>query len=459
MADILIHNCDALVPSDGARLTIWKGCDILIRDGRIDSVTSTSLSTRSSAPASSHDTTSTAGDSAIEIIDARGMLAMPGLINTHAHAPMVIFRGLAEDVSIEKWFNEYMWPLESNLEEEDVYWGMQLALVEMIEIGVTTVADHYFFMDQAAQAVTEAGTRAALGWAVFGDRGYEALEATAIFASEWQGKADGRITTWMAPHAPYTCDDDFLRATVKYAQSLGVGIHIHAAEEMGQTEASLESRGMTPIQVLAETGILDCPTIIAHGCGILAEDIEILKEANHAGVAHAPKTYLKLGMGLTPIAALRQAGIPVGLATDGAVSNNTLDIFESLRLMAMLQKHEARDPEVMPIGEALDIALTGSSAVVGLGDKIGRLAPGYLADIILVDMEGAHNQPLHSITASLVYNTRASDVHTVIVNGRVLMRDRQLLTLDKSKIIQKVKERMIRLAQRVPGRRIQVYNP
>jgi 5-methylthioadenosine/S-adenosylhomocysteine deaminase len=420
----------------------------LIRNGRINSIIP-----------NGQDMTSHTCDAAIEIIDARGMLAMPGLINTHAHAPMVIFRGLAEDVSIENWFNEYMWPLESNLEEEDVYWGMQLALAEMIESGVTTVADHYFFMDQAAQAVVEAGTRAALGWAVFGDRGYEALEATANFAAEWQGKADGRITTWMAPHAPYTCDDEFLRASVTYAQDLGVGIHIHAAEEMGQTEASLESRGITPIQVLAETGVLDCPTIIAHGCGILDQDIEILKAAKQVGVAHAPKTYLKLGMGLTPIAALRQAGVAVGLATDGAVSNNTLDIFESLRLMAMLQKHETRDPQVMPVGEALDITFSGSAAVVGLGDQIGRLAPGYLADIILVDMEGAHIQPLHSTTASLVYNTRASDVQTVIVNGRTLMRDRELLTLDKPKITQNVKERMIRLARRVPGRTIQVYNP
>jgi 5-methylthioadenosine/S-adenosylhomocysteine deaminase len=164
-------------------------------------------------------------------------------------------------------------------------------------------------------------------------------------------------------------------------------------------------------------------------------------------------------MGLTPIVGLREAGIAVGLGTDGAVSNNTLDILESLRLMAMLQKHEARDPEVMTIPEALDIAFAGSAAVVGLADKIGRLAPGYLADLVLVDMSGAHQQPLHSITANLVYNTRAGDVQTVIVNGRIIMRDRQLLTLDKDEIIRQVGKSMERLAQRVPNRRIQVYNP
>ena len=362
--------------------------------------------------------------------------------------------------SIEKWFNEYMWPLESNLTAEDVYWGMLLGLVEMIEGGVTTVADHYFFMDQAAQAVQEAGTRAALGWAVFGDLGYEALDETADFAARWQGAAEGRITTWMAPHAPYTCDDDFLKAAVTHAKRLEVGLHIHAAEELGQTEASLAKRGLTPIKVLEETGILEQPTIIAHGCGILAEDIDTLKPYSaHVGVTHSPKTYLKLGMGLTPIFPLRDAGVAVGLGTDGAVSNNTLDIFESLRLMAMLQKHEARNPEVMPIPEALDIAFRGSASVVGLADKIGQLKPGYLADIILVDMTGAHCQPLHSLTASLVYNTRASDVQTVLVNGQVIMRDRQLLTLDKAEIIAQVNKQMDRLAQRVPKRRIQVYNP
>lgn len=441
MYDLILHNCHILTPSGD----IQRHCDLIIDAGKISAI----------LPAGQVDL-----GQAHELLEGQEMLAMPGLINTHAHVPMGIFRGLAEDVAIERWFNEFMWPLESNLIEEDVYWGMLLGLVEMIEGGVTTVADHYFFMDQAARAVEQAGTRAALGWAVFGDRGYDALAETAAFAERWQGQANGRITTWMAPHAPYTCDDDFLRATVAHAQRLGVGIHIHAAEEMGQTQASLQKRGITPIQVLAETGILDGPVIIAHGCGLLPEDIELLREAvGPVGVAHAPKTYLKLGMGLTPILALQAAGIPVGLATDGAVSNNTLDIFESLRLMAMLQKHEARNPEVMTIRLALQMAMQDSATVVGLADKIGQLSPGYLADVILVDLSGAHHQPLHSLTASLVYNTRASDVQTVIVNGQIIMRDRQILTLDKAEIIRQVNRSMERLSQRVPGKRIQVYNP
>ncbi|MCB0083758.1 MAG: amidohydrolase family protein, partial [Caldilineaceae bacterium] len=252
MHDLSIRNCHVLHVDPKAGCIIAENQEILIDGAQITAIQPSTGEEAATAPP--------AHQSARKIVDGRGMLAMPGLINTHAHAPMVIFRGLAEDVSIETWFNEYMWPLESNLTPEDVYWGMKLALVEMIEGGVTTVADHYFFMDQAAEAVTEAGTRAALGWAVFGDRGYDALDATAAFAARWQGRADGRITTWMAPHAPYTCDDDFLRAAVKHARQLGIGIHIHAAEEMGQTQASLQKRGITPIQVLAETGILELPT-------------------------------------------------------------------------------------------------------------------------------------------------------------------------------------------------------
>ena len=445
MHDLLIHNCHALILTAEHKPEIRHNQDILINAG-------TNQAIQPTAP--------TADNPAHKMIEANEQLAMPGLINTHAHVPMVLFRGLAEDVSVKRWFNDFIWPVESNLTEADVYWGMLLGLVEMIEAGVTTVADHYFFMDQAARAVSEAGTRAALGWAVFASQGYAALDATAEFVARWHGAADGRLTTWMAPHAPYTCDDDFLRAAVAHARRLGTGIHIHAAEDRQQTESSLAKRGITPIQVLEQTGILEGPTLIAHGCGILPADVALLRPyADHVGVAHCPKTYLKLASGLTPIAPLRAAGVAIGLGTDGAASNNTLDIWESLRLMALTQKQQANDPEAMPIAEALAIALHGSARTVNLADRIGQLTPGYLADIILVDLSGAHHQPLHSITASLVYNTRASDVQTVLVNGQVIMQARQLLTLDKREIIRQVNQSMIRLAQRVPGNRIQVYNP
>jgi 5-methylthioadenosine/S-adenosylhomocysteine deaminase len=443
MFDLLIHNAHILQVSPGGEMSLLHNYDIAIQGNRVGTI----------EPAGTIEP-----HVAREIIEAQGMVAMPGLINSHAHVPMVIFRGLAEDVSLEKWFNEYMWPLETNLQEEDVYWGMMLGLAEMIEGGVTSVADHYFFMDQAAKAVEEAGTRAALSWAVFGNQGEAMLDRTTQFIERWQGAAGERITTWLAPHAPYTCDDDFLSASAQRADDLGVGIHIHVAETAAQTQASLEKRGITPIRVLSETGVLDRPTILAHAVGATPPDILLLAD-RPAGVAHAPKTYLKLAMGTAPIVAFRQAGVPVGLATDGAVSNNTLDIWESMRLMAMTQKQAQASPEAMTISEVLHTATRGSAQVIGLADQIGAIEPGYLADLILVDMSGPHVQPLHSISASLVYATRASDVQTVIVDGKIIMRDRQLLTLNKTEITEQVNRSMQRLARRVPSQRIQVYNP
>lgn len=443
MSDLLIQNALVLQTDDYGKVSMLPAHDILIKGNRFQAIQPTGKANPSQFK---------------EVIDARGKVAMPGLINTHSHVPMVIFRGLAEDVTIEKWFNDYMWPLERNLQAEDVYWGMQLGLAEMIECGVTSVADHYFYMDEAAQAVEKAGTRALLGWAMFGSNGMKQIDETSAFCQRWQGQADGRITTILAPHAPYTCDDDFLRMCAVKADEIGVGIHIHVSETMGQTETSLKKRGLTPVQVLQQTRILELPTILAHVCGALPEDIEILSRYP-AGVAHAPKTYLKLAMGFAPVVEFREAGIPVGLATDGAVSNNTLDVWESMRLMAMTQKERVGSPERLTIPEALTIATRESARVYGQPDELGDIAPGKLADVILVDVSGIHHQPLHNVPASLVYNARGSDVQTVICNGKLLMRDRQLLTLDKAEIIANVNKNVGRLAQRVPSARIQMYAP
>ena len=439
---LLIRHARVLPTLSGRAAQVLQDQDVRIEGARIASVTPAGADP---APAD-------------EALDARGMLLMPGLINCHSHVPMVIFRGLAEDVSLEKWFNEYMWPLESNLQEEDVYWGMLLGLAEMIEAGVTCVADHYFFMDRAAEAVQQAGTRAALGWAVFGSQGIEALDRTAEFCKRWSGAADGRLTTWMAPHAPYTCDDDFLRAARDRADELGIGIHIHVAETRDQTAAHVKKRGVTPIRLLDDLGLLRLPSLLAHAVGATEDDIRLLADRPTA-VAHCPKTYLKLAMGIAPVVAMRKAGVTVGLGTDGAVSNNTLDVWESLRLMAMTQKEDTGAAENMTLAESLDIATRGSAKAVGLGDRLGAVEPGYLADLILVDLGGPHHQPLHSVPASLVYAVRASDVQTVIVNGKVIMRDRRLLTLDKAEIIRQVNRSLERLSRRVPASRIQVYAP
>lgn len=440
---LFIRNARVLQTTSAGEARVLDRQDVAVRGNAIESV---------------RPTGATPPPDAGEIIEANGQLLMPGLVNAHSHVPMVIFRGLAEDVSLETWFNEYMWPLESNLQEEDVYWGMLLGLVEMVEAGVTCVADHYFFMDRAAEAVRQAGTRAALGWAVFGSQGPVALDRTADFCRRWQGAADGRITTWMAPHAPYTCDDDFLRGARDRAADLGVGIHLHVAETRGQTAAHVQKRGITPIRLLDDLGILTLPTILAHAVGATDDDMRMLAD-RPAGVAHCPKTYLKLAMGIAPVHAMRRAGVAVGLGTDGAVSNNTLDVWESMRLMALTQKEATGAPENLTLGETLAIATRGSAQVVGLGDRLGAVEPGRLADLILVDLDGAHHQPLHSVTASLVYAARASDVRTVVVDGRVIMRDRRLLTLDKAEIVRQVNRSLERLSRRTPASRIQVYRP
>ncbi len=443
MPRILIQNCDVLSVPDAATVEIQPARDILIDGMHIEAI----LPSGQANPGRFDET-----------LQAEGLLAMPGLINTHAHTPMVLFRGLAEDVPLAAWFNEYIWPLENNLIEEDVYWGMTLGIAEMLRAGVTTVNDHYFHMHQAAKAVEDAGTRALLGWAVFSSGGTDLLEHSAAFVEDWQNAADGRIQTIIAPHAPYTCSDDFLRMCADLATSLNTGVHIHASENHEQTRMSLAKSGKTPIQVLEATGILDRPTIVAHACGATPEDITLLAKYG-ASVAHCPKTYMKLAMDIAPVVDLRAAGVPVGIGTDGAVSNNTMNLWEVLRIMALAQKEITREAEALSLSETLYIATRGSAKALGMENEIGTLAPGYLADIALIDLSGLHHQPVHNVAANLVYNMETADVRTVLVNGRVVMRDRQLLTINEREVTAYAAAARERLSRRLPEQRIQTYAP
>jgi 5-methylthioadenosine/S-adenosylhomocysteine deaminase len=444
MVDLLITHARVLQLAN-EQAEILDNHDILIRGNRIEAIQPTGEISPSHATI---------------VIDAQGQLAMPGFINTHAHVPMVLWRGMGEDVNINSWFNDYIWPLENNLQPEDVYWGMQLGLLEMIEAGITSVSDHYWYMNYAAGAVEKAGTRALLGQAMFGGNGMQQIDDTADFVQRWNGQANGRIRTILAPHAPYTCDDDFLIATAKKAEEIGTGIHIHVAETREQTLASLKKHNKTPIEILQDTGIFNVPTILAHTVGTTSNDLELISTTNApTGIAQCPKTYAKLGMGNAQVVEYRKAGVPVGLGTDGAVSNNTLDLWESMRLVAMGQKQLTGIAENLTIPQALTIATHESARVYGQPDDLGDLKAGKLADIILVDLTGTHHLPLNSVTASLVYNTRAGDVQTVICDGQIIMQDRQHKTLDKSEIMGNILPRMERLRQRDNANRIQTYNP
>jgi 5-methylthioadenosine/S-adenosylhomocysteine deaminase len=450
-ADLIITGCTALVHDDQERIGFQEDATIVVRDGVITSVTGTT-----EAP----EAREARVPPAAEHIDARGLLAMPGLVNCHTHAPMVALRGLAEDLPTEEWFNDVVWPVEVNLTEKDVELGARLACAEMIRGGVTCFADHYFAMDAVAAVVAECGMRAHLGQAYFSSQGPQGREHSLDFALRHRGGANGRITTVLAPHAPYTVTDADLAATAELAQEHGLPVHLHAAENRDQAETSLARHGVTPIEVLDRTGLLDTELLLAHGTGILDRDLPVLERAGgQIAVASAPRGYLKFAWPTTtPVRALRALGIPVGLATDGAASNNSLDVWESMALTALVQKSTEGDPRWLTSRQALHHATVQSARAVGLGDRVGRIAPGMRADLVLVDLGGPHTQPVHDLAATLVHSARSSDVTTTIVDGRVLMRDRQLLTIDVPEVAGELTARLPALLDRGHGTRIQEYD-
>ena len=392
-------------------------------------------------------------------IDGRGHVAIPGLMNGHTHSPMTMFRGSAEDVPTHEWFNRYIWPMEVNLTDRDVYLGAQLAIGEMLLGGVTAFADHYFATDQIARAVEEAGARALLASTFFSSEGAAGLDRSARFAERWNGAAGGRITTAMGPHATYTVDDADLERTAAHADRLGIRTHIHAAESMSQTESSLARRGVTPIQVLHDTGILATGAIVAHGAGIVESDLAwLVPYADRVAVASCTKVYMKHAHTTTPVRMLHDAGITVGIGTDGPASHNTLDVLESVRMMSLKQKDAELDATWLTSAHALDLATRQSAATFGLGDVLGEIRAGYTADIVLLDTSGPHLQPMHDLAAALVLSARASDVRTVLVGGEVVVRDGRLTRLDLAEAIGELNRRIPELTDRTKGS-IQDYAP
>lgn len=444
VADLVVEGCTVLAHDPDGTIRFLEDHAVVVRDGAVADVTPAARA--SALPAR-------------ERIDARGQLAMPGLINCHTHTPMAALRGIAEDMPVEEWFNDWIWPIESNLTDEVVELGALLACAEMIRGGVTAFADHYFAMDRVADAVVRSGLRAVLGWTYFSGQGPEGRERSLDFALRRAGDADGRITTMLAPHAPYTVGDADLAATAELAREHGLPVHIHAAENRAQTDGSLERHGRTPVETLHRTGLLDVDLLVAHGTGLVGSDFEVLgRAAGRIGFATAPKGYLKFGWDTTPVRALRSLGIPVGLATDGAASNNTLDVWESMTLTALVQKSAEKDPRWLTARQALDHATVQSAQVTGLAGRAGALTPGRRADLILVDLTGPHVRPLHDVAAALVFSARSADVLTTIVDGRVLMRDRRLLTLDVDAVATELAQRLPELTDRAHGRRIQDYD-
>lgn len=381
-----------------------------------------------------------------KVIDCTNKLAIPGFVNTHTHAAMTLFRSYADDMVLMDWLQNKIWPAEGNLEAEDVYWGTLLAIAEMIKSGTTTFSDMYFHMPQVAKAVAESGIRAVLarGMAGVAPNGEQALLESADFFHQYHNTADGRITVMLGPHAPYTCPPGYLKRVVALAQRLGAEIHIHLSETIGEVDDCKKKYGKSPIALMKELGVLECGVLAAHCVHISDTDISLMKEAN-VRVAHNPGSNMKLASGIAPIPAMLTAGICVSLGTDGAASNNNLDMLEELRLAAMLHKVHALDPLLIPAKTAIDLATINGAQALGLDKVTGTIAPGFKADITLFNMHAPHWYPRHDRVSLLAYSAGAGDVHTVMVDGKILLSDRSLTTIDEEQLMYEAHKRGLRL--------------
>ncbi len=374
-----------------------------------------------------------------DTIDASGSVVMPGLINTHTHAPMVLFRGLADDLALMDWLQKYIFPAEAKLvSPEFVRVGTRLAALEMIESGTTTYTDMYYFEDEIARATKAAGLRGVLGETVIqfpvadARTPADSLALTERFAREFAG--DDLITPAVAPHAMYTNDPETLKACRALADRLDIPVVIHLAETQDEVKTAQDKYQLTPTAFLESIHFWGPRTIAAHGVHLTSDDIGILAR-RHVGVSHNPESNMKLASGIAPVEALRQAGVTVGLGTDGAASNNDLDMFGAIRQAAFLHKLVAGDPRAIPAPVALEMATIEGARVLGMEKTLGSLEPGKRADVIVVSMSAARQTPIYNPVSHLVYVTRGADVTTTIVNGRVLMRDRTVLTLDSRQVL------------------------
>lgn len=380
-----------------------------------------------------------------EIIDGKGMLALPGLVNTHTHVAMTLFRSYADDLALMDWLQNMIWPAEAHLDDDIVYWGSMLAFAEMIRGGTTAFCDMYMFMDSCAQAAEAAGIRGniARGLAGVTPNGVKALEENVELYRKWNNGADGRIRVMLGPHAPYTCPPDYLKKVRDTAEQYGIPIHIHLSETKGEVDTCREKFGVTPIALMNRIGLFDVPTLAAHCVHVTEDDIAIMAE-KQVRVAHNPGSNLKLASGIAPVPAMRKAGVVVGLGTDGASSNNKLDMFAEMRLAALIHKAASLDPFAIKAEEALQMGTKDGAMCLGY-DDLGELKEGYLADLILVDRSGWHWKPRFNSISLAVYAGNSMDVDTVMVNGKVLMRHKELLTIDTEKLdyeVQRVTDKL-----------------
>ncbi|HUA21103.1 MAG TPA: amidohydrolase family protein [Bryobacteraceae bacterium] len=378
-------------------------------------------------------------------LDRPDAILMPGLINTHAHAAMSLFRGIADDLRLQDWLQNYIFPAESkNVTPDFVLWGTRLACLEMMLSGTTTFVDMYYYEDQAAKATKEAGLRGVLGETIMRFKTPDAptpqdsLRFTEKFLQQYRG--DPLIVAAPAPHAVYTNNDFTLKAARALANKYHVPLVIHLSETKQENDDLLKARHVTPTRLLEMLGVLDGPTIAAHGVWLNDADMRILK-AHGTGIAHCPSSNMKLASGVAPVVKLLALGIPVGVGTDGpAGSNNDFDLMEEMNLAADLQKVSTGDPTAIPAQQAVAMATVLGARVAGLENLIGSLETGKRADLITLRLDRPHAVPLYNVYSQIVYALKGSDVEDVMVNGKPIVREGRSLTLDSHAILAKAVE-------------------
>jgi 5-methylthioadenosine/S-adenosylhomocysteine deaminase len=388
-----------------------------------------------------------------ERIDAHGGIILPGLINAHTHAAMVLFRGLVDDLDLMEWLEQYIFPAEAeHVDEEFVRVGTRLACLEMLLGGTTTVVDLYYYEDAVAEEIERCGMRGVLGQTVIGFPAPdfatvdEALAAIRRFAARWRGHP--RIVPAVAPHALYTLSAEQMTAAHALAAELDLPMLTHMAEDRAEIERVRERTGKSSIPVFDQLGALDQRVLGAHVVVAAPDEIALLAERG-VGVAHCPQSNMKVGAGAAPVPAMIAAGVAVGIGTDGAGSNNDLDLWDEIDTAAKLHKLAAGDPETLDARQALALATRDGARAIDLEDEIGSLEPGKRADLVVVSVDGAHQQPQRPLPnpySLLVYATTASDVETVIVEGRVVVRDRVVTTLDQEQVFAQAAAQRARLA-------------
>ena len=387
---------------------------------------------------------------AAEHIKGDNRIVMPGLVNGHSHAAMTLLRGVADDMALMEWLNNYIFPAEVEFVDPDfVRIGTELACWEMIRGGTTTFVDMYYFPDVVAEVVESCGMRAMVSATVIDQRSPDAENASdsirkgVEFIGRWKDK-NSRITPIFGPHANYTLNADQLKATRAAANEAGVAISIHMSESPFELQYSKDTFGMTSIEFFESIGFLDGQTIAAHVVWPTEAEIPVLAERK-VGVIHNPSSNMKIASGVSPVTEMLRAGVLVGLGTDGAASNNDLDMWEEMRLAAFLQKVDRMDPEVLSAQTVLTMATSGGAEAIGLRDQIGALSVGMKADLIQVSFDDVHFVPTYDVISHLVYVADEQDVATVIVDGKILMRDRSILTVDTKRVTQEARTLALRI--------------